>query len=76
MANIIAVRTETRRLRAIYRIAPPLAVFATMLLGFEVLDLRYLWVAVLGIGAGYVVTIALNLWITGRPLFFSLPFKR
>ena len=73
---MIAVRTETRRLRAIYRTAPALAGGAAVWFGFEVLDLRYPWPVVLGCGAIGAVATALSVWITGRPHFFSSPFKR
>ncbi len=73
---MIAVRTETRRLRAIYRIAPALAAGAAVWFGIEVLDLWYPWLAVLAGGTAGAVATALNVWITGRPHCFSSPFKR
>ena len=72
---MIAVRAKTRRLRVTYHLAPPLAGGATMLFGFEVLDLGYPWSVVLACGAIGVVATVLSIWITGRPHFFSSPFK-
>lgn len=76
MAIMIAVRTEMRRLRAIYYIAVAIAGGAVGFLGIEVLDLGFPWLVVLQCGTMAAVTIALNVWITGRPHFFSSPFKR
>lgn len=73
---MIAVRTGTRRLRATYRIAVGLAAGAGVWFGFDVLDVSYPWPGVLGGGAAGVVAIAMNVWITGRPHFFSSPFKQ
>jgi len=73
---MIAVRTETARRRAIYYTAPALAAGAAVWLGLDVLDLSMPWPAVLAGGAAGVVATALSVWITGRPHFFSSPFKR
>lgn len=73
---MIAVRTETRWLRLIHWFAPGLGAGAGVILGFEVFDLAWPWPAVLAGGAAGVVAVALNVWITGRPHFFSSPFKR
>ena len=72
---MIAVRAQTRRLRVIYRLAPGLAAGAGVWFGLGVLDLGMPWSALFAGGAGGVVAVALNVWITGRPHFFSSPFK-
>ncbi|MDE0321561.1 MAG: hypothetical protein OXI97_16925 [Acidimicrobiaceae bacterium] len=47
-----------------------------MVVSYEAFGLGGRWLAVPGAVTMFVVAVVLNLWLTGRPHFFTSPFKR
>ncbi|MDE0133998.1 MAG: hypothetical protein OXH86_12730 [Acidimicrobiaceae bacterium] len=45
-------------------------------MSYEAFGLGGRWLAVPGAVTMFVVAVVLNLWLTGRPHFFTSPFKR
>ena len=70
------VKIEARSSRLLYRLGVPLAMGAAVVLGFEVFGIRGRWLVLPAVVTGFVLSTALSLWLTGRPHFFTSPFKR
>lgn len=66
----------TQRTRVLYSLAVSLAGGAAMVVSYEAFGLGGRWLAVPGAVTMFVVAVVLNLWLTGRPHFFTSPFKR
>lgn len=70
------VKMEARLSRLLYRLGIPLAMGAAVVLGFEVFGVRGRWLVLPAVITGFVLTTGFSLWLTGRPHFFTSPFKR
>ena len=66
----------TQRSRVLYGLAVGVGGGAAIVVSGEVFGVSGRWVLVPGVVTMFIVALALNVWMTGRPHFFSPPFKR
>lgn len=71
-----AVKTEARSSRLLFRLGIPLAMGAAIVVSGEFFGVSGRWLVLPAVVTGLVLSAALSLWLTGRPHFFTSPFKR